>query len=153
MAAFRFRAQAALDLRRTQDEEAQRVLAAAQAATAAARGDVERAVRRLAEAAERAREEEARAADTTAAIWYRNWMKGLQRAIALAQVALGERLAAERAATARALEARRRLRSLERLRDRLWKAAQRAELRAEQKEFDVLGGLGYVARHNVPGGI
>jgi flagellar export protein FliJ len=153
MGAFRFRAQAALDLRRTQDEEAQRALAAAKNATAAARAVVERAEHALVEARERAREEEAHAADTTAAIWYRNWMKGLQRAIGLARAALEERLVAERAASARAVEARRRLRSLERLRDRMLRAAQRAELRAEQKAFDLLGSLGHVARRDVPEGV
>jgi flagellar export protein FliJ len=153
MATFRFRAQAALDLRRKQDDEGQRALGDAMRATAAARAALEAAERQLVEAHQRAREEEATARDTTLAIWYRNWMKRQHLVIARARGALEQREADQRVATAKAMEARRRLRSLERLRDRAWNAYELAERRAEQKQFDVLGGLRYVARHDVPEGV
>jgi len=150
---FRFRAQAALDMRRKQDEEAQRALGVAKHATAAAERALRHEQQMLVEAQARARDEEARAWDTARVIWYRNWMKLQQQRIAAAARRLDERRAEERAAAERAMETRRRLRSLERLRERSLKAYQTAELRIEQKEFDVLGGLRFVARQNVPGGV
>jgi flagellar export protein FliJ len=152
MAAFRFRAQAALELRGRQDEEAQRALGVARFALAAATEVLARAEGVLVEAHQRAREEEARASDTTRAIWHRNWMKRQQAVIAAARATVETRRAEEHAAAERAIETRRRLRSLERLRDRIWKAFQATERRAEQKEFDALGGLRYVARRDVPEG-
>ncbi|HEY3380313.1 MAG TPA: flagellar FliJ family protein [Vicinamibacterales bacterium] len=152
MANFRFRAQVALDLRRKQDDDAQRALGEAKRATAAAQRAVQDAERALVETQERAREEAARASDTTRAIWYRNWIRRQQQVIVAARHALEQRLDEERVVAARAMEARRKLRSLEHLRDRTWKAFQLAERKAEQKEFDVLGGLRYVALREVPEG-
>ena len=153
MGPFRFRAQAALDLRRKQDEDAQRALGVARHATVAAENALTHEVIMLQDGQARARDEEARASDTTRAIWYRNWIKRQQQRIAAAQTVVETRREEERTAGAHAMETRRRLRSLERLRDRTLKAYQVAELRAEQKEFDVLGGLRYVARQDVPGGM
>jgi flagellar export protein FliJ len=152
MATFRFRAQAALEMRRKQDDDAQRALAAARRAAADAQDAVARAERDLVEAHQRAAVEEAKASDTTRAIWYRNWMKWQQAVIAAARATLAARRGEERAAADLAMETRRRLRSLERLRERMWKAFQTAERRAEQKEFDALGGLRFVARADVPEG-
>ena len=142
-----------MDLRRKQDDEAQRALGVARRATAAAKAALDQAERALSEANLQACEEEARAVDTTRAIWYRNWMKRQHQVIAAAGAALEDRLTEERAVTARAMEARRRLRSLERLRDRHWAAFQLAVRRAEQKDLDVLGGLRFVAQREVPGGL
>jgi len=153
MANFRFRAQAALELRQKQDEDAQRALGDARRATAAAEEIVEREVRALSEAHARACEDEAQASDITRAIWHRNWMRRQQAVIASARALVDARRADQRAAAERAMETRRRLRSLERLRDRMWKAFQTAERRAEQKAFDVLGGLRYVAQRDVPEGV
>jgi flagellar export protein FliJ len=152
MANFRFRAQVALDLRRTQDDEAQRALGAARQATVAAQHVVAAEERALTDANARASREEAQASDTTRAVWYRNWMKRQQQVIAASRAVVATREQEERDAAARAMEARRRLRSLERLRDRAWTAFQTLERRTEQKEFDVLGGLRYVARRDVPEG-
>jgi len=153
MARFRFRAQVALDLRQKQDEDARRILGEAKRATAAAERALDEERRVLAEALARAAREEAQASDTTRAIWYRNWMKRQQQVIELALRVAEKRRAEEREAAERAVIARRKLRALERLRDRTWKAFQVAEQRAEQKELDVLGGLRYVARERAPGGL
>jgi flagellar export protein FliJ len=152
MATFRFRAQAALDLRRQQDDDAQRALGAARQATVAAQHVLEAEEQRLSEGHTRAVAEEARAWDGARVLWYRNWMRRQQQVITEARGALEARRQAEATLAERAMEARRRLRALERLRDRGWKAFQLAERRAEQKEFDVLGGLRYVARREVPEG-
>lgn len=152
MAHFRFRAQVALDLRQRQDEDAQRELGATRQARVAAERMLAEEERVLAEAHVRASIEEARACDTSRAVWYRNWMRRQQMVIAAARATVEARRQDEAAAAERAIEARRRLRALERLRDRAWKAFQTAERRTEQKEFDVLGGLRYVARREVPEG-
>jgi|WetSurMetagenome_2_1015567.scaffolds.fasta_scaffold58277_3 flagellar export protein FliJ len=152
MARFRFRAQVALDLRQKQEEEAQRALGAARQARAVAAHALEHEERVLAEANTRAAVEEARAWDPSRAVWYRNWMKGQKQVIAAAHAVLETRRQEERAAAERAMEARRRARALERLRDRAWKAFQVAERRSEQKEFDMLGGLRYAARQHMPEG-
>ena len=152
MAGFRFRAQVALDLRRKQDDEAQRALGVARQATVAAQRALDEQVRILEESHARARIEEAHASDTSRAVWYRNWMTRQRLVIAAARAAVDARRNEETAAAQRTIETRRRLRSLERWRDRHEKAFQLAERRAEQKEFDVLGGLRYVARRVVPEG-
>jgi flagellar biosynthesis chaperone FliJ len=108
--------------------------------------------RALAEGNARASLEEARAWDTARAVWYRNWMTRQRQVIAAAREMAAARGLEERAAADRAMEARRRLRALEKLRDRAWKAFQTAERRTEQKEFDALGGLRYMARREVPEG-
>jgi membrane protein involved in colicin uptake len=152
MAKFRFRAEAALELRRKQDDEAQRALAEARRDTARAEAVREREQRLLDETLARARDEEARACDMARAIWHRHWMRRQRLVIEAAVRAVEERRAAERAAAEHAVIARRRLRSLERLRDRLWTAHVGDERRAEQKEMDVLGGLRFVARRGAPEG-
>ena len=150
MARFRFRAQVALDLRRKQDEDARRALAEAKRVTAVAQRALDEERRVLEEALARAADEESKASDTTRAIWYRNWMKRQQQVIELALRVVETRRAEEQGAAARAVIARRKLRALERLRDRMWKAYLVVEQRAEQKELDVLGGLRYVVRERAP---
>ena len=79
MAAFRFRAQPALDLRRKEEErqceavnEARRVSDAAENARIAAQT-------RFDDASARAAEADAVGGDVTTAIWHRNWIKGQRR--------------------------------------------------------------------------
>jgi flagellar biosynthesis chaperone FliJ len=153
MPSFRFRAQVALDLRRKQDEEAQRALGAARQARVAAEGTLEAEERALADGNLRASIEEARAWDASRTVWYRNWMRRQQQVIAAARAVVEARRQDERAAAERAMDARRRVRALERLRDRAWQVFLTAERRTERKEFDVLGGLRYVARRAVPEGV
>jgi flagellar biosynthesis chaperone FliJ len=152
MPTFRFRAEAALTLRRTRDEEAQRALGQARRATRLAESELEREERLLAETLAQAQEEEARASDLARAVWSRNWMRRQRLEIAAAARRLDEQRRAERAAAQQAMEARRKLRALEHLRDRMWRAFLDAERRAEQKDLDMLGGLRYVARRGVPEG-
>lgn len=141
-----------MDLRRKRDEEAQRALAAAQHAARQAQAEVVRQETLLAETLARAGREEAHASDLAQAVWARQWMRRQRQVIEQARRDRDERQRAERVAAAQAMEARRRLRALERLRERMWQAFVTNERRAEQKELDVLGGLRYVARRDVPGG-
>jgi flagellar export protein FliJ len=143
---FKFRAEAALELRRRRDEEAQRALALARAAVRMAedaRRDVQRTV-------ERARAEGARCWHASPTIdqlvWQRNWMAGLERDVARAEQALDARRTEERRAAENAQQARMDVRVLERLKERNWRTWQQAARRADQKAIDELASLRFAAR-------
>jgi flagellar export protein FliJ len=135
MPRFVFRAAAALDLRRREEETAVRARAAAAAA-------VERAERAVADARGALTSQlEAGASehDPARRLWYRNWIDRKRQEIAHARAMAADRRTALEAAIHRANAAHRDVRALERLRDRLFQAWQTAERRAEQKELDWLG--------------
>lgn len=150
MRPFVFRATAALDLRRKQDDDAQRTLAGAQAATRIAERALETAVGALETALARAREAETTADATGILVWHRNWVKGQQRELTSRRAALVACEAEVQAAIARATAARRQLRALERLRERALKTYEREALRADQRALDLLGNIQYAARRIVP---
>ncbi len=147
MARFIFRAQAALDLRRKQEDAAKLALAAAQARLREAEEALARGEARVAEALARARDIEAEASDPTLAIWYRNWIHRLRREVARCVQILDGRQADAKAAEAKALDARRAVRVIEKLRERAWDAHTTRERREEQKALDLLGVMQYAIRH------
>ncbi len=150
--AFKFKAQAALDYRARQDEAAQRQLALANAALRTAEQAVAGAKNALLAALDRARGEQAHGGDVNRLTWYRNWIAGQRRNVAVSEATLAARQRAWRAAQDQANLARRDLRALERYRDRALKEWDRQERRREQKALDLLGALQYAARLTVPGG-
>jgi len=101
MAKFIFRAQAALDLRRKQEDAARLALAEAQARLREAEEALARSEGQVADALARARNMEAEAADPTLAIWYRNWIHRLRREVARCVQILDGRQADAKAAEAR----------------------------------------------------
>jgi len=146
MARFRFRAQPALDLRRRQEDaqrevvrEAQRLSEAADAAYAAAQAAFD-------EGTARAREADAEGGDVTVAIWHRNWIKSLRRELARCEAIAEDRRVQLQDAERQLIEARRRVRVLERLRDRSWKTHQQQERRVEQQRLDELAVLRFAIR-------
>jgi flagellar export protein FliJ len=147
MAKFIFRAQAALDLRRKQEDAAKLALAEAQARLHEAERATVQAAGLLTDARQRARDTEAEANDPTLAIWYRNWIHRLRREVARCEQILDGRQADAKAAEAKALEARRAVRVIEKLRDRAWDAHTTRERREEQKALDLLGVMQYAIRH------
>lgn len=147
MAKFIFRAQAALDLRKKQEDVAKLALAEAQARLREAEEAMARAEARVADALTRARDTEAEAGDPTLAIWYRNWIHRLRREVARCVQILDGRQADAKAAEAKALEARRAVRVIEKLRERKWDAHTSQERREEQKALDLLGVMQYAIRH------
>jgi flagellar export protein FliJ len=151
MKAFVFRAEAALDLRKRQDDEAQRALAAAEDAARlaerardAARGRLEATI---AEAGARERE----AGALTWQLWYRNWIDALRRDLARREQVLQEQRTEVRRCAARAIEARRKRKSLERYRERSLVAWQDAAAHEEQQAMDELATLRFTGSREARG--
>jgi len=153
MAEFRFRAQAALDLRQKQEDDAANALAKAEAA-----------FRRTAEqqAATRAEREAAltrQLGDQRAGIgaalleWHWNWINGLSATIER----LGRDLEARRkdvtAAELAWREARRRRLVLERMRDRQLRRHQADERRKEARNVDELARIRFINPDATSGGL
>jgi flagellar export protein FliJ len=138
---FVFSAQAALDLRRREDDDARRDLAAAESRRAQAARDLAAAESSLVDALERATSEDAQAGEIARRIWYRNWIAHERQRAACARSAL---LACEAEVThsaeaARAASVRRE--ALERLRDRAEAAWTSAAARREQQVIDELAAV------------
>ena len=146
MRPFTFRAEAALDLRRKYDVDAQRALALARSATRAAGDVLSCALERI----ESSNRESAAAWQAAGAIdrliWQRNWMIALERDVDGARQALTDRENEERRAAEIAQHARMQVRVLERLRERALRAWQLEARRVEQKAIDELAGLRFAAR-------
>jgi flagellar export protein FliJ len=148
MAKFIFRAEAALTLRRKQEEAARLSLADAQQQAQLAEAQLARAETAERDALARSREAEAQATDLVLAIWYRNWIKRQQREVARCAQVLDGRRAEVMEAERKVMEAHKGVRVLERLRGRKWSDYQTGERREEQKALDLLGVLQYAMRQN-----
>jgi flagellar export protein FliJ len=151
MRPFRFRAQAALELRARQDEDAQRALARAEAAVRMAEERVELARAALAQAHEGGRSALAHVTQAHELIWQGNWIVGLERDVARTRQVLEERRIDQRRAAEIAQHARMQVRVLERLKERALQAWQLDARRAEQQSLDELGSLRFAARQLAAG--
>ena len=151
MRPFKFRAQAALELRRRQDEAAQRALAIASAACHMAEERVVLAGTALAEAQRGARDGFRSVTDAHELIWQGNWILGLERDVARTRQVLEDRRIEERRAAEIAQHARMQVRVLERLKDRAFQAWKLEVQRSEQKALDELGSLQFAARRLAAG--
>ena len=141
MRPFVFRAQAALDLRRKREEDAQRELAAANAAVLRAEAALEASVAACDESKSRAAEEMRQDGDVTTQMWYRNWILRQQREIAVRRDDVVNRRTDADGARAKATKTHIDVRVLENLREKKWRAYTEEERRAEQKEIDWLAVL------------
>lgn len=144
MTDFRFRAAAALDLRRKQETAAGTALAAAEAEfrAAEARAAQADADRRAAQAQQLAAER--RGSDAVALDWHRNWIVRLSNDLAERRRQVDRLAQAVRDAEARWRKARQRRLALERMRDRAWRRFQQEQHRQELKVIDELARLRYV---------
>src|SRR5262245_1924340 len=146
MRPFKFRAEAALDIRRTQEEEAQRALNAAHAAERLALEMEDAARAALVGADEAARGTFQHVTAASELIWQGNWMVGLERDLTRARQTLAERRSDRQRAAEHAQHARMQVLVLERLKERQLRAWQLEARRAEQKALDELAGLRFAAR-------
>jgi flagellar export protein FliJ len=148
MRAFRFRAQPALDLRCREHDAAQRALARADAERQRARERVA-----AAEARVRAAQHEADAAGSgTDREWYRFWIVRLEQERAACRLDLERREADVAAARAAWLLARQRRESLERLKEKSYRAHLAAEDLRERRMIDELAARRFATRRDGPSG-
>lgn len=136
--AFRFRAQAALDLRTRELEAAQRELARVQADRDLARQRVGEASEALAGARTAAGEATRSATDCTTLQWYRFWILRLEHERTAQIKMLALRDEAVRVATVACTRAQQRRESLFRFRERAFVAYEAAEAVRERKLVDEL---------------
>jgi flagellar export protein FliJ len=141
MAKFVFRVQAALDLRRRQEDEARHALALAEAGKRDAEHRRDEVRHAMEETWARGRAVEERAGDVTLRVWYRHWIAAQRLELARREQVVVQRDAEVRDAVRQAQDAHRRRRMLERLRERAHAAFVDGERRDEQKVFDDLGSL------------
>jgi flagellar export protein FliJ len=141
MSAFRFRAQAALDLRRREWQTAQGNLARAEQVREMAARDVEKAALALAEAQNVSAEGARETRTATELQWYRFWMIRLDHERRGAQSLLAARQGDVAKMSAACLHAKQRYESLERLQEKMRRTHERAEADAERKVIDEIATL------------
>lgn len=141
MKPFVFRAQAALNLRRKREEDAQRDLAAANAAKRRAVEILDASVAACDESKARAADDLRESGDLTTQMWYRNWIFRQQREISRHRDVVVQREAEVAGARARATKTHIDVRVLENLHTRQLKAYTHAVQLAEQKDIDWLAVL------------
>lgn len=135
---FRFRAQAALDLRVRDEEAAQRELARAQRDREAARLCLDAAIDAAARARVEASHVTGRARSTDELVRYRFWILRLDHERAVQASVLVACEATVRTAEEALVAAHRRRESLERFRTRAWDAHAAASAAAERQAIDEL---------------
>ena len=142
---FKFRAQAALDLRTRQLQDAQRDLARAESDRDAARLRVDAADAAVDQARTQAAAAQQIATDCTALQWYRFWILRLshERKAHAAALAAKEEVVAR--ATAACLRAQQRREALDRFREKARLGYQAHEDAAERKLIDELATRRYAA--------
>ena len=145
MAVFRFRAAAALEWRRRQEDAAAAVLAQAESMFRAATSALEAAKTSRVEAQRDAACAERQGIDAATLLWHRNWIS--YWSVAIGHRALDVTRAAAAVDDARRVwhDARRKRMALERLRDRALAGHRQAEARLEQKVLDEVARLRYLA--------
>lgn len=142
MARFVFRAEAALNLRRQQEQAATRAWVAASAALDHARAAEAEAQRAVAAALRDAQDVH----EPARRVWHRHWIQRLQQQHGQRKVRVAECQSVADAAAERMNAARRDVKALERLRARALEAWELVQRREEQKEMDWLGSVKYALR-------
>jgi flagellar export protein FliJ len=145
MATFKFRAAAALDWRRRQEDAAAVHLAAAEAALRAATADREAAEQVRAGARRQADAGHRQGTDGATLAWHRNWIVYCGTVVAARMSTVECRIAELTDAKRRWYEARQRRLALERLRDRALQRFRQEQDRLEMKMLDEVARLRYLA--------
>ena len=138
MKKFKFRAQAALDLRQRELEQAQRQLARTEELRDAARRRLQEADGAAAAARAQATEAQKTAIEITALQWYRFWIIRLDHERSAHAAALAAREHEVTQAATACMRARQRRESLDRFRRKAQAAHEEAEQAAEMKVIDEL---------------
>jgi flagellar export protein FliJ len=146
MRPFRFRAQAALDLRISQEDQALKALALAQASAERARMRADAAIGGVSEADRQFQLAQQDGANGWLIGWHRSWIAKQRLEVdARKREAAVSAVIVERAATS-VRDTHRQRRTLERLRDRSRRAYELEAGRQDTREMNMLAGLRYLAR-------
>jgi hypothetical protein len=146
MRPFRFRAEAALQLRRREHDRALVTLARAQAAFIAAEEGVATAAQAV-DDADRALQQALQTPDPQLPLgWYRSWRLKVREDLRAAETRRDGRDKDVREAAGEVRRSRQRVRSLERLRELALAAWERESRRGEQRTMDALAALRYARR-------
>jgi flagellar export protein FliJ len=145
MARFTFRAAAALDLRKKDEDRAAVALGAAEAVLRRIAGEIDAAVAAHRQAQEAASTAARQGTGVAAFEWHRNWID--RQAATVARLHLDHRRQQEAVAAAEAVwrEARRKRLALERMRERALRRFEQHQAQVEMKAIDELARLRYVA--------
>lgn len=144
MAEFRFRAAAALELRKQQETGASTILAQAEAELRAVEARLLQAEDDRRAAQEQQLGAERRGSDISTLAWHRNWIVRLGATVDAERLAVEQKAAVVREAEQAWREARQRRLALERMRDRAWRRHQQEQQRQELKVIDELARLRFV---------
>jgi flagellar export protein FliJ len=147
MKPFVFRAQAAIDLRQREYDDARRVLARAALDLRAANDVWNESRERQGDAHAQWAREMTQTIDPARSQWYRFWILRLEHEQAVCAKAVAARERDVALATAACQATRLRLEALERFRDKARQAWERADAAEEQKQIDALATLRHVAAH------
>jgi flagellar export protein FliJ len=145
MRPFVFRAQAAIDLRQREYDDARRVLARASLDLRAAQDVWSEARDRQVEARGQWAREMTQTIDPARSQWYRFWIVRLEHEQAVCAKAVAARERDVALASAACQARRQRLEALERFRDKARQSWERAAAADEQKQIDVLATLRHVS--------
>ncbi len=149
---FRFRAAAALDMRRTQEDAARVALAVAEHALSAATQTARDAAERVSDEGRKLVDAQREGTEAWRVQWHRAWIER-QRSDAAARARdVSARSSDAVAAAAVAGEAMKKRRVLERLRDRSWHRFQKDEHDQHVRDMNELATLRFVAQLAEEGG-
>lgn len=152
MGPFQFRAEAALDLRRKQEDQARRALADAQTEHEAAQARAVAADILARRAADEFMTSQQRGTEAWRLSWHQSWITKLRLEADACQRATAISAATVERATASVIVAHQRRRTLERLRDRARRRYDIEATRQHTREMNALAGLRFVARSANHGG-
>ena len=141
MATFRFRPQAALDLRKREEDAAQLVVAQARVESDRAAQAYAAAEAALDAGMARTAAVDLAGGSVTDTIWHRNWIRSLRRELVRAEAQAEDRRVQLEAAEQALVVARGRVKALGQLRERAWTAHLERERRDEQRAMDDLATL------------
>ena len=144
MSPFRFRAAAALDLRRRQEQDAAAHLARAEAELAALQAQTREAEVTRERAQEQLATIERRGSDVVTLMWHRNWIVRLTQELTARRQRVDRQVDAVRQSEQSWRDARRRRLALERMYERALRRHRQDQQREELKVIDELARLRYV---------
>src|SRR5581483_44574 len=146
MRPFRFRAAAALEIRRKQEDQARIALQRAESALQTAHSGLRAAMDAESDAKDALCA--AQSAGTPAYLigWHRSWIVNRQSEVEVQRLNVAKAGALVARETAILRDAHRKRRTLERLRDRSWRKYQVEAARQDVRDMNDLAGLRYIAR-------